>query len=275
MKQYLKMLELILKDGVQKDDRTGVGTIDRFGHQLRFDLDDGFPLVTTKKIHLKSIIYELLWMLKGDTNIKYLQDNGVTIWDEWADENGELGPVYGSQWRNWEGITADQEVIRIDQISQVIDRIKTNPMCRRLIVNAWNVSSIPDMNLPPCHCFFQFNCRPNDDLYLDHTLDLQMYIRSWDVFLGGPFNIAQYALLLMMIAQVTNNKPGTLIITAGSHHIYRNHIDQVNLQLSRRPKKLPTMIIDNTVKNIEDFDYHHFELINYKHHPHIKGDVAV
>lgn len=264
MKQYLELLKRITTEGVRKEDRTGTGTISVFGHQMRFNLEDGFPLLTTKKLHLKSIIHELLWFLKGDTNVKYLQENGVRIWNEWADENGDLGHVYGYQWRSW----PDYNGGHIDQISEVIDQIKNNPNSRRIIVNAWNVADLGNMNLPPCHMFFQF-------YVADGKLSLQMYQRSADTFLGVPFNIASYALLLMMVAQVTGLKPGEFIHTTGDTHLYLNHLEQVELQLSREPRALPKMKINPDVKSIFDFKYEDFELVDYDPHPHIKGVVAV
>lgn len=264
MKQYLDLLKRITTEGVQKGDRTGTGTISVFGHQMRFNLEEGFPLLTTKKLHLKSIIHELLWFLQGDTNVKYLQENGVRIWNEWADENGDLGHIYGYQWRSW----PDYNGGHIDQISEVIDTIKNNPNSRRIIVNAWNVADLGNMNLPPCHMFFQF-------YVADGKLSLQMYQRSADTFLGVPFNIASYALLLMMVAQVTGLKPGEFIHTTGDTHLYLNHLEQVELQLSREPRALPKMKINPNVKSIFDFKYEDFELIDYNPHPHIKGIVAV
>lgn len=264
MKQYLDLLNRIMTEGVRKEDRTGTGTISVFGHQMRFNLEDGFPLLTTKKLHLKSIIHELLWFLKGDTNVKYLQENGVRIWNEWADENGDLGHIYGYQWRSW----PDYNGGHIDQISEVIDQIKNNPDSRRIIVNAWNVADLGNMNLPPCHMFFQF-------YVADGKLSLQMYQRSADTFLGVPFNIASYALLLMMMAQVTDLKPGEFIHTTGDTHLYVNHLEQVQLQLTREPRALPKMKINPDVKSIFDFKYEDFELIDYDPHPHIKGVVAV
>ncbi len=264
MKQYLDLLNRILTEGVRKEDRTGTGTISVFGHQMRFNLEDGFPLLTTKKLHLKSIIHELLWFLKGDTNVKYLQENGVRIWNEWADENGDLGHIYGYQWRSW----PDYNGGHIDQISEVIDQIKNNPDSRRVIVNAWNVADLGNMNLPPCHMFFQF-------YVADGKLSLQMYQRSADTFLGVPFNIASYALLLMMMAQVTGLKPGEFIHTTGDTHLYVNHLEQVQLQLTREPRALPKMKINPDVKSIFDFKYEDFELVDYDPHPHIKGVVAV
>lgn len=264
MKQYLQLCEHILKNGIKKEDRTGTGTISTFGYQMRFDLMEGFPLLTTKKLHLKSIIYELLWFLNGDTNVKYLQDHGVRIWNEWADENGDLGPIYGHQWRSWTTKTGET----IDQISEVIDQIKNNPDSRRLIVNAWNVGDLKEMALPPCHCFFQF-------YVADGKLSCQLYQRSADVFLGVPFNIASYALLTMMIAQVCDLQPGEFIHTIGDAHIYLNHLEQVKLQLTREPRPLPTMKINPTVKDIFSFQYEDFVLENYHPHPHIKGEVSV
>ena len=264
MKQYLDLLKRITTEGTQKGDRTGTGTISIFGNQMRFNLDDGFPLLTTKKLHLKSIIYELLWFLKGDTNVKYLQDNGVRIWNEWADKDGNLGPVYGYQWRSW----PDHNGGHIDQISNVIEQIKHNPDSRRLIVSAWNVADIDTMKLPPCHCLFQF-------YVANGRLSLQLYQRSADTFLGVPFNIASYALLLMMIAQVTGLKPGEFIHTTGDTHLYLNHLEQVKLQLTREPRPLPKMIINPDVKDIFDFKYEAFTLEGYDAWPHIKGDVAV
>ena len=264
MKQYLDLLNRIMTEGVQKEDRTGTGTISVFGHQMRFNLEDGFPLLTTKKLHLKSIIHELLWFLQGDTNVKYLQENGVRIWNEWADENGDLGHIYGYQWRSW----PDYNGGHIDQISEVIDQIKNNPDSRRIIVNAWNVADLGNMNLPPCHMFFQF-------YVADGKLSLQMYQRSADTFLGVPFNIASYALLLLMMAQVTGLKPGEFIHTTGDTHLYVNHLEQVKLQLTREPRSLPKMKINPEVKSIFDFKYEDFELVDYDPHPHIKGVVAV
>lgn len=264
MKQYLDLLNRIMTEGVEKGDRTGTGTKSIFGHQMRFNLDDGFPLLTTKKLHLKSIIYELLWFLNGDTNVKYLQDHGVRIWNEWADEKGELGHIYGYQWRSW----PDYNGGHIDQIQNIVDQIKNNPNSRRMMVSAWNVADIDKMNLPPCHCLFQF-------YVADGRLSLQLYQRSADTFLGVPFNIASYALLLMMMAQVTGLKPGDFVHTTGDTHIYINHIDQVKLQLSRTPRPLPTMKINPDVKSIFDFHYEDFELENYNPWPHISGAVSV
>ncbi|MDY6270745.1 MAG: thymidylate synthase [Prevotella sp.] len=264
MKQYLQLLNRILTEGVKKEDRTGTGTLSVFGNQMRFDLSDGFPLLTTKKLHLKSIIYELLWFLRGDTNIKYLKDHGVSIWDEWADANGELGPVYGHQWRSW----PDYNGGTIDQISAVIDQIKHHPESRRMIVSAWNVAEVPQMALPPCHCLFQF-------YVANGKLSLQLYQRSADTFLGVPFNIASYALLLMMVAQVTGLKPGEFIHTTGDTHLYLNHIEQAKLQLSREPRPLPTMRLNPDVKDIFSFKYEDFQLENYNPWPHIKAEVSV
>lgn len=264
MQQYLDLLQHILDTGVQKHDRTGTGTISTFGYQMRFDLQKGFPLVTTKKVHTKSIIYELLWFLKGETNIQYLKENGVSIWNEWAKENGELGPVYGKQWRSWEG--KDGKVV--DQITDLIKQIKSNPDSRRLIVSAWNVTDLPEMALMPCHTIFQF-------YVADGKLSCQLYQRSADVFLGVPFNIASYALLTMMIAQVCDLKLGEFIHTFGDVHIYNNHIEQVKLQLGRTPFPLPTMRLNPSVKNIFDFKFEDFTLENYQCHPAIKAPVAV
>ncbi|MDR2087326.1 MAG: thymidylate synthase [Dysgonamonadaceae bacterium] len=264
MKQYLDLLNRILTEGVKKEDRTGTGTLSIFGHQMRFDLSEGFPVLTTKKLHLKSIIHELLWFLSGDTNIRYLTDNGVRIWNEWADENGNLGPVYGYQWRSW----PDHSGRHIDQITEVIDTIRNNPDSRRMIVSAWNVGNIPEMKLPPCHCFFQF-------YVAEGKLSLQLYQRSADVFLGVPFNIASYALLLKMTAQVTGLLEGDFIHTFGDAHIYTNHLEQVRLQLTREPRPLPVMKLNPEVKSIFDFRYEDFNLEGYDPHPHIKGLVAV
>lgn len=264
MKAYLDLLRRILDHGTEKKDRTGTGTISTFGYQMRFDLAQGFPLLTTKKIYTKAVIYELLWLLKGDTNIKFLKDNGVTIWDEWADAKGDLGPVYGAQWRAWkrpDGTT-------VDQITQAIEMIRKNPDSRRIIVSAWNVGEIEKMALPPCHAFFQF-------YVLDGKLSCQLYQRSADVFLGVPFNIASYALLTLMMAQVTGLKPGEFIHTFGDVHIYVNHVEQVKLQLSRTPRPLPQMKLNPAVKNIFDFKYEDFTLENYDPHPAIKAPVAV
>lgn len=264
LKQYHDLLRHILDNGVQKTDRTGTGTIAVFGYQMRFDLQEGFPLITTKKLHLKSIIYELLWFLNGDTNIKYLMDNGVRIWNEWADENGDLGPVYGKQWRSW--TKHDGEAI--DQISQIVQTLKTNPDSRRMIVNAWNVGELDQMALTPCHCLFQF-------FVADGKLSCQLYQRSADTFLGVPFNIASYALLTLMLAQVTGLKPGEFVHTFGDVHLYNNHLEQAALQLTRTPKPLPKMIINPDVKSIFDFKYEDFSLTDYHPDPHIKAEVSV
>ena len=264
MKQYLDILNRILTEGTQKGDRTGTGTISIFGTQSRYNLDDGFPLLTTKKLHLKSIIYELLWFLRGDTNVHWLQERGVRIWNEWADENGELGPVYGHQWRSW----PDYNGGVIDQIQYVVDQLKTNPDSRRMIVSAWNVAEVNKMALPPCHTIFQF-------YVADGRLSLQLYQRSADTFLGVPFNIASYALLLQMMAQVTGLKAGDFIHTTGDTHLYLNHIEQAKLQLTREPRPLPVMKINPDVKSIFDFQYEDFELVGYDPHPHIKAEVSV
>ena len=264
MKQYQDLLSRILSEGIKKEDRTGTGTISVFGHQARYNLEDGFPLLTTKKLHLKSIIYELLWFLKGDTNIKYLKDHGVSIWDEWADENGELGPVYGHQWRSW----PDYNGGTIDQISNVVEMIKHNPDSRRMIVNAWNVAEVDSMALPPCHTMFQF-------YVANGKLSLQLYQRSADTFLGVPFNIASYALLLQMMAQVTGLQPGEFVHTTGDTHLYLNHIEQAKLQLTRTPRPLPRMIINPDIKDLFSFDYDDFQLEGYDPHPHIKAAVSV
>lgn len=264
MKQYLELLDKIMTEGVDRGDRTGTGTRGIFGHQMRFDLSDGFPLLTTKKLHLKSIIYELLWFLKGDTNVKYLQENGVRIWNEWAAPDGELGPVYGSQWRSW----PDYNGGSIDQITEAIKTIKENPESRRIIVSAWNVAKLSEMALPPCHLLFQF-------YVANGRLSLMLYQRSADCFLGVPFNIASYALLLMMVAQVTGLKPGEFVHTLGDTHIYHNHFEQVRTQLARTPGKLPTMHLNPEIKNIFDFKYEDFELRDYDAQSHIKATVAV
>jgi thymidylate synthase len=263
MRQYLDLMDHVLKNGTKKEDRTGTGTISVFGYQMRFDLQEGFPLLTTKKIHLRSIIHELLWFLKGDTNIKYLKDNGVSIWDDWADENGDLGPVYGHQWRSW---NAGEK--NIDQISQVIHQIKNNPDSRRIIVSAWNVGEIEKMALPPCHALFQF-------YIADNKLSCQLYQRSADIFLGVPFNIASYALLTMMIAQVCGKQPGDFVHTLGDAHLYINHIDQAKLQLTRDIRPLPHMIINSKIKDIFSFKIEDFKLTDYDPHPHIKAPVAI
>ena len=264
MKQYLDLLQRVLNDGVQKEDRTGTGTLSVFGHQMRFNLEEGFPLLTTKKLHLKSIIYELLWFLRGETNVRYLRAHGVSIWDEWADEQGDLGPIYGHQWRAW----PDYGGWSIDQISNAIETIKNNPDSRRIIVSAWNVADLKDMALPPCHALFQF-------YVANGKLSLQLYQRSADIFLGVPFNIASYALLLMMMAQVTGLEAGEFIHTLGDAHIYNNHLEQVKLQLTREPRPLPRMLLNPDVKNIFDFGYEDFQLTGYDPHPHIKGEVAI
>lgn len=264
MKQYLDLLRKVEEEGVQKCDRTGTGTRSIFGYQMRFDMADGFPLLTTKKLHIKSIVHELLWFLKGDTNVKYLHENGVRIWDEWADANGDLGHIYGYQWRSW----PDYNGGYIDQISEAVDTIKNNPDSRRIIVSSWNVADLDNMNLPPCHAFFQF-------YVADGKLSLQLYQRSADIFLGVPFNIASYALLLHMMAQVTGLKPGTFVHTLGDAHIYNNHQEQVHLQLSREPRQLPLLKLNPDVKSIFDFHYDDIEIVGYDPHPHIAGKVSV
>ena len=264
MKQYLELLNRILNEGTRKSDRTGTGTLSVFGHQMRFDMAEGFPLLTTKKLHLKSIIYELLWFLRGDTNVKYLHAHGVRIWDEWADENGELGPIYGHEWRSW----PDYQGGTIDQIANVVDQIRRTPDSRRMIVSAWNVAEVDSMALPPCHTMFQF-------YVAEGRLSLQLYQRSADTFLGVPFNIASYALLLQMMAQVTGLQPGEFIHTTGDTHLYLNHLDQARLQLTRTPRKLPRMVIDPDVKSIFDFTYEDFRLEGYDPWPHIKAEVSV
>lgn len=264
MKQYLELLNRILNEGTRKSDRTGTGTLSVFGHQMRFDMAEGFPLLTTKKLHLKSIIYELLWFLRGDTNVKYLHDHGVRIWDEWADENGELGPIYGHEWRSW----PDYQGGTIDQIANVVDQIRRTPDSRRMIVSAWNVAEVDSMALPPCHTMFQF-------YVAEGRLSLQLYQRSADTFLGVPFNIASYALLLQMMAQVTGLQPGEFIHTTGDTHLYINHLDQARLQLTRTPRKLPRMAINPDVKSIFDFTYEDFSLEGYDPWPHIKAEVSV
>ncbi len=264
MKQYLDLMQHVLAHGARKEDRTGTGTQSVFGHQMRFDLGKGFPLVTTKKLHLRSIIHELLWFLKGDTNLKYLKDNGVSIWDEWADENGDLGPVYGYQWRSWP--TADGR--HIDQISQVVEQIKNNPDSRRIIVSAWNVGEIENMALPPCHAFFQF-------YVADGKLSCQLYQRSADIFLGVPFNIASYALLTLMVAQVTGLQPGDFVHTLGDAHLYSNHLEQANIQLQRDPRRLPGMRLNPDITDLFAFSFDDFELVDYDPHPHIKAPVAI
>ena len=264
MKQYLDLCKRVLEEGTVKHDRTGTGTISVFGHQMRFKMEDGFPLLTTKKLHLKSIIYELLWFLQGDTNVKYLQEHGVRIWNEWADDNGELGPVYGHQWRSWPG--KDHQTI--DQISQVVELIRQHPDSRRMMVTAWNPAEIEEMALPPCHCLFQF-------YVANGRLSLQLYQRSADTFLGVPFNIASYALLLQMVAQVTGLQPGEFVHTTGDTHLYLNHIEQAKLQLTRTPRPLPRMIINPDIKDLFSFDFDDFQLEGYDPHPHIKAAVSV
>ncbi len=264
MKQYLDLLDEVLREGTAKEDRTGTGTLSVFGRQLRFDLDHGFPLLTTKQLHLKSIIYELLWFLSGDTNVRYLQEHGVRIWNEWADDRGDLGHVYGYQWRSW----PDYDGGSIDQIATIVDDIRRTPDSRRLIVSAWNVADLPRMNLPPCHLLFQF-------YVADGRLSLQLYQRSADLFLGVPFNIASYALLLQMTAQVTGLRPGDFILTLGDAHIYRNHLDQVRLQLSRSPRPLPRMELNPARSSLFDFRYDDFRLVGYDPYPHIAGQVSV
>ena len=264
MKQYLDLMRHVRDNGTKKEDRTGTGTVSVFGHQMRFNLSDGFPMVTTKKCHLKSIIHELLWFLSGDTNIKYLQDNGVRIWNEWADEDGNLGPVYGYQWRNWPSANGGH----IDQITQIIDQIKNNPDSRRIIVSAWNVGEIENMALPPCHMMFQF-------YVADGKLSCQLYQRSADIFLGVPFNISSYALLTMMVAQVCDLEPGDFVHTLGDAHLYSNHLEQVEEQLGRKPFQSPVMKINPEVKSIFDFKFEDFELVGYEAHPHIKAQVAI
>ncbi len=275
MEQYHQLLEYILEKGVEKSDRTGTGTISCFGYQMRFDLAKGFPMVTTKKLHLKSIVYELLWFLKGDTNIQFLKDNGVSIWNEWADENGGLGPVYGKQWRSWRGI--DGKVT--DQISEVIHQLKTTPDSRRMIVSAWNVGELTQMALLPCHALFQFYTAPPNDVQKENgikgTLSCQLYQRSADAFLGVPFNIASYALLTLMVAQVCDMVPGEFIHTLGDAHLYKNHLEQAKLQLTRTPYQLPKMVINPAVKDIFSYQFNDFQLQDYQHHPHIKASVAV
>lgn len=264
MKQYLDLLQRVKNEGISKEDRTGTGTISVFGHQMRFNLADGFPCLTTKKLHLKSIIHELLWFIKGDTNVKYLQDNGVRIWNEWADEKGNLGPIYGYQWRSWPGYHGET----FDQLETAINTIKTNPDSRRILVSAWNVGCLDDMKLPPCHILFQF-------YVANGKLSMQLYQRSADIFLGVPFNIASYALLLQMVAQVTGLEAGDFVHTLGDAHIYKNHLDQVELQLSREPKALPKIKINPNVKNLVDFKFEDFELVDYNPHPHIPGKVSI
>ena len=269
MEQYLQLLQKIIDTGVDKSDRTGTGTRSLFGYQMRFDLQNGFPLVTTKKLHLKSIIYELLWFLKGDTNVEYLQKNGVRIWDEWADQNGNLGPVYGKQWRSWDGANGKT----VDQVSELIEQLKTNPDSRRLIISAWNVADLPEMKLMPCHCLFQFYTTPTEGG--KRKLSCQLYQRSADVFLGVPFNIASYALLTIMIAQVCDMELGEFVHSFGDVHLYKNHFEQAELQLTRKPFPLPQMKLNPKVKNVFDFKFEDFELVNYQSHPAIKAPVAV
>ncbi len=264
MEQYLDLIRRILEEGEKKEDRTGTGTLSVFGHQMRFDLSKGFPMVTTKKLHLKSIIYELLWFLKGDTNVKYLQENGVRIWNEWADDNGDLGPVYGKQWRNWE--SKNGEII--DQIEDAIEMIKNNPNSRRIIVSAWNVGELKDMALMPCHAFFQFHVA-------NGKLNCQLYQRSADVFLGVPFNIASYALLTHMMAQICGLMPGTFVHTIGDAHLYNNHLEQAKLQITRTPMKLPRLKLNQNISNIDNFDYEDIEIIDYQHHPHISAPISI
>lgn len=264
MRQYLDLMRHVRAHGIRKEDRTGTGTVSIFGYQMRFDLGEGFPVVTTKKLHLRSIIHELLWFLRGDTNIRYLHDNGVTIWDEWADENGDLGPVYGYQWRSWPAPGGES----IDQISQLVEQIRSNPDSRRLLVSAWNPAEVERMALPPCHCLFQF-------YVADGRLSCQLYQRSADIFLGVPFNIASYALLTMMVAQVTGLAPGDFVHTFGDAHLYSNHLEQVETQLAREPRPLPVMQLNPGVRSLFDFRYEDFELVGYDPHPHIKAPVAV
>ncbi|MEP7252516.1 MAG: thymidylate synthase [Ginsengibacter sp.] len=273
MDQYLQLLQKIIETGVDKSDRTGTGTRSLFGYQMRFALQEGFPLVTTKKLHLKSIIYELLWFLKGDTNIQYLKENNVRIWDEWADEKGDLGPVYGKQWRSWEG--ADGKIV--DQVAELVHQLKTNPDSRRMIISAWNVADLPEMKLMPCHCLFQFYTIPPNPLKEESKarLSCQLYQRSADVFLGVPFNIASYALLTMMIAQVCDMEVGDFVHSFGDVHLYKNHFEQAELQLTRKPFMLPQMKINHAVKDIFNFKFEDFELVNYESHPSIKAPVAV
>ena len=271
MKQYLDLLDRILREGVEKGDRTGTGTLSVFGHQMRFNLEEGFPLLTTKKLHLKSIIYELLWFLQGSTNVKYLQEHGVRIWNEWADENGELGPVYGHQWRSW----PDYDGGSIDQIKIILDQLRNNPNSRRMLVSAWNVAEVNRMALPPCHTMFQFYVAPPRAADEKPPQSLQLYQRSADTFLGVPFNIASYALLCMMMAQVCDMKPGDFVHTTGDTHLYLNHLEQARLQLTRTPRPLPTMRINPDVKDLFSFQYEDFQLENYDPWPHIKAEVSV
>ena len=264
MDEYLRLINHILENGEEKGDRTGTGTLSVFGYQMRFDLSKGFPMVTTKKVHLKSIIHELLWFIKGDTNVKYLQENGVRIWNEWADENGDLGPVYGKQWRDWK----DNNGRSIDQLEQVIDMIKSNPNSRRIIVSAWNVGELDEMALMPCHAFFQFHVA-------NGKLNCQLYQRSADVYLGVPFNIASYAILTHMIAQICGLEAGTFVHTLGDAHLYTNHLEQARLQVSRKPMPLPTLKLNPNIKNIDDFKFEDFEVLDYQHHPHISAPIAI
>jgi len=264
MKAYHQLLEQIIQTGVSKEDRTGTGTLSIFGPQLRFDLNEGFPLLTTKKVHFKSVVYELLWFITGSTNVQYLQENGVSIWDEWADAEGELGPVYGKQWRRWQ----KPDGSTVDQLAEVVDQLRRNPDSRRLLVSAWNVADIPSMALPPCHAFFQF-------YVADNKLSCQLYQRSADVFLGVPFNIASYALLTHMVAQVCGLGVGEFVHTMGDAHLYSNHLEQAKLQLSREPRPLPRLVLDPAVKNLDDFEYEHIQLVGYDPHPGIKAPVAV
>ena len=264
MDEYLRLINHILENGEEKGDRTGTGTLSVFGYQMRFDLSKGFPMVTTKKVHLKSIIHELLWFIKGDTNVKYLQENGVRIWNEWADENGDLGPVYGKQWRDWK----DNNGRTIDHLEQVIDMIKNNPNSRRIIVSAWNVGELDEMALMPCHAFFQFHVA-------NGKLNCQLYQRSADVFLGVPFNIASYAILTHMIAQICGLEAGTFVHTLGDAHLYTNHLEQARLQVSREPMPLPTLKLNPDIENIDDFKFEDFEVIDYQHHPHISAPIAI
>jgi thymidylate synthase len=264
MQQYLDLMRRVRTTGIRKSDRTGTGTLSVFGHQMRFDLDAGFPLVSTKKVHIKSVVHELIWFLQGDTNTKYLNVNGVTIWDEWADENGDLGPIYGQQWRSW----ATPDGRSVDQLQEVVETLKTNPDSRRMVVTAWNPADLPDMALAPCHCLFQFHVA-------DGRLSCQLYQRSADVFLGVPFNIASYALLTMMMAQVTGLRPGEFVHSFGDAHLYLNHLEQADLQLARTPRPLPGMRLNPEVKNLFRFRFEDFELTGYDPHPHIKGEVAV
>ena len=264
MQQYLDLLKMVMEKGVDRGDRTGTGTRSLFGYQMRFDLEDGFPLLTTKKLHIRSIIHELLWFIQGDTNIRYLQENGVTIWDEWADENGDLGPVYGKQWRRWQGADGQE----IDQLGELVDMIKTNPDSRRLMLSAWNPADVPNMALPPCHCLFQFHVA-------NGRLSCQLYQRSADIFLGVPFNIASYALLTHMLAHVCGLKAGDFVHSLGDAHIYANHFEQVKTQLERKPTALPQLVMHNPPDRLEDFKFEHFEIVNYEAAPSIKAPIAV